>query len=123
MATPVRTCLACRRTAAKAALVRLTWRPHPGASTRSGADGGAVAIDPLAQAPGRGAYLCTRPECLERALRRRGALLTRALRIREGEVDSTDVRRQWQAAVAGRRPAEAAGAATSAATGRQGDSA
>jgi predicted RNA-binding protein YlxR (DUF448 family) len=42
------------------------------------ADGAAVAIDFQQTQPGRGAYIHPRPECLERALKRRS--LGRALR-------------------------------------------
>jgi len=47
---------------------------------------GAIHADPLAREPGRGAYLCGRPECTEAALRRDGAALRRALRITDQHV-------------------------------------
>jgi predicted RNA-binding protein YlxR (DUF448 family) len=68
---PERTCVACRETQGKRALVRLV---------RSAADGDfRVAVDESGRAHGRGAYLCTRAECWERALRT-GAV-ARALKV------------------------------------------
>ena len=59
----------------------------------SGPDG--VEADPTATRPGRGAYLCGDPDCLERALRRRA--FARALRapVAPGE-DALDFIREWQ---------------------------
>jgi predicted RNA-binding protein YlxR (DUF448 family) len=57
---PTRSCVVCRTTAAKRALHRIVRSPS-----------GAVAYDPTGKAPGRGAYLCGRPACLETAGRRR----------------------------------------------------
>jgi uncharacterized protein len=42
------------------------------------ASGGRVAPDPSARRPGRGAYLCARPDCLDEAVRRQA--FERALR-------------------------------------------
>ncbi len=53
---PVRTCVGCRRTAAKADLTRLVLR------------GGALVPDPAGREPGRGAYVHPRPGCLQAAL-------------------------------------------------------
>lgn len=53
---PTRTCLGCRRRRPKRELVRLV----------RGADGN-VSVE--AAGPGRGAYVCRDPECLERALK------------------------------------------------------
>lgn len=65
---PQRTCIACRRTDPKRALVRLVRDAE-----------GRVAIDTTGKRAGRGAYLCHDPACWEVALRRRG--LERALRL------------------------------------------
>lgn len=54
--TPTRTCLGCRRRRPKHELLRLVRRPD-----------GRVEADPAAA--GRGAYVCTEGECLERALK------------------------------------------------------
>ena len=63
---PQRMCVACREHDAKRGLIRIVRTPE-----------GAVALDPTGKRNGRGAYLCHRPECWERALRT-GAL-SRAL--------------------------------------------
>ncbi len=64
---PQRTCVVCRRSAAKGTLHRIV---------RSSA--GVVRYDPTGKAPGRGAYLCGRPGCLEPAAK--GRVLRRAFR-------------------------------------------
>jgi predicted RNA-binding protein YlxR (DUF448 family) len=65
---PQRTCVVCRSTTAKRALHRIVRSPS-----------GDVAYDPTGKAPGRGAYLCGQPACLETALKRRS--LQRALKV------------------------------------------
>jgi uncharacterized protein len=65
---PQRTCVVCRSTTAKRALHRIVRSPS-----------GMVAFDPTGKAPGRGAYLCGQPRCLEAAVRRRG--VQRALKV------------------------------------------
>jgi hypothetical protein len=62
---PQRSCVVCRETADKRALTRLV----------RGADG-RIVVDERAREPGRGAYLCERPECWQRS----AAVLGRALR-------------------------------------------
>lgn len=58
---PERTCVSCRETQAKRGLVRLV---------RSATEGNSrVTVDESGRAHGRGAYLCTRIECWQRALR------------------------------------------------------
>jgi predicted RNA-binding protein YlxR (DUF448 family) len=52
---PQRSCVACRETVDQRDLVRLVH----------GADG--LAVDETRRAPGRGAYLCRRPACWQRA--------------------------------------------------------
>ena len=63
---PQRMCVACRGHDAKRGLVRVVRRPD-----------GTVGLDPGGRANGRGAYLCHRPACWERALK--AGLLARAL--------------------------------------------
>jgi len=58
---PRRTCVACRQEGAKDELVRLVKGPE------------GVAVDLSGRAPGRGAYLHRRAECVELA-RKRGGL-------------------------------------------------
>lgn len=65
---PLRTCVACRRTEAKRALIRIV---------RDAA--GRVAVDPTGKRNGRGAYLCHDPNCWAAALKRKA--LERALRL------------------------------------------
>jgi uncharacterized protein len=65
---PQRTCIACRRSETKRGLMRLVRDSE-----------GRVTYDPRGKLPGRGAYLCDRPQCWEQALRRNG--LARALKI------------------------------------------
>ena len=78
MSQPVRTCVGCRRKAAKSELVRLVWHS-------------AVVVDPAQREPGRGAYLHPGPDCLAQALRRR--TLPRALRVTG--VDPEALTRCW----------------------------
>ncbi|MBE0689806.1 MAG: YlxR family protein [Anaerolineae bacterium] len=53
---PVRTCVVCREKAGKRTLTRIV-------RTDTG-----IVIDPGGKMNGRGAYLCERPECWERAM-------------------------------------------------------
>ena len=66
--TPQRTCVVCRSTTAKRTLHRIVRTPA-----------GEVAYDPTGKAPGRGAYLCGQPGCLDMAVRRRS--IQRALKV------------------------------------------
>ena len=71
---PERTCISCRETQSKRTLVRLVRTP-----LEDGVEGSArIALDETGRANGRGAYLCTRPECWQRALK--SGALSRALR-------------------------------------------
>ena len=54
---PLRTCVVCRTKTTKRDLVRIVLTP-----------GGACVVDETGKQPGRGAYLCHRPECWERAV-------------------------------------------------------
>ena len=65
---PQRSCVACRETRDKRSLSRLVAGPD-----------GHVRLDSTGRLPGRGAYLCERRGCWERALAGAGAL-GRALR-------------------------------------------
>ena len=64
---PLRTCVVCRETSAKRTLIRLVRTPDEG-----------VQIDPTGKRNGRGAYLCERPDCWQRALN--SDVLEKALR-------------------------------------------
>jgi predicted RNA-binding protein YlxR (DUF448 family) len=64
---PQRTCVACRRTTAKRELVRVVRTTE-----------GGVEVDPTGKRPGRGAYLCTTPDCWRLAVQK--GRLDRALK-------------------------------------------
>jgi uncharacterized protein len=70
----VRTCVACRREAGKAALIRIVRGPD-----------GFARVDPTGHAPGRGAYVHRDPGCIDTARKRRqlerslGATVTQEL--------------------------------------------
>ena len=67
MAVPVRTCVGCRGREAKANLLRIVAR-----------DGLGV-VDPRQTEPGRGVYLHSSRDCLDRAMKRRS--IGRSLRV------------------------------------------
>lgn len=69
---PIRTCLGCRRTDSRSALLRVTARQDESGSTR-------VVPDVHRRLGGRGAWLHTDPDCVEQAVRRRA--FARALRV------------------------------------------
>jgi predicted RNA-binding protein YlxR (DUF448 family) len=73
MASPVRMCVGCRRSADRASLLRLVRGPD-----------GSVEPDPSGSAAGRGAYVHRDPACVASAIER-GAV-ARALRT-GGDVD------------------------------------
>lgn len=79
---PQRSCIVCREKTDKRRLSRLVRTP----------DG--VIVDGSGRLPGRGAYLCDRPTCWDRALQ--SGLLERALR--------TSLSPEIRASLAGYRP-------------------
>ncbi|MGA8846500.1 MAG: YlxR family protein [Nocardioides sp.] len=74
-ADPVRTCVGCRRRAAKRELLRVTAGSDAQAQP-------AVVPDPTATAPGRGAHLHPTSECYDLAVRRKA--FGRALHVSAG---------------------------------------
>jgi len=54
---PVRTCVSCRESGSKRGLTRIVRTPE-----------GDVRIDPTGRMNGRGAYLCDKPACWQRAI-------------------------------------------------------
>jgi predicted RNA-binding protein YlxR (DUF448 family) len=76
---PVRICVSCRTRRPQAELLRVT----------AGHDGAVVIEGRRHRAPGRGAYVCNDPSCVERASK--SSALRRALR--RDDVDSSEVRR------------------------------
>ncbi len=65
---PLRQCLGCREMKPKRELLRVVRSPQ-----------GTVGLDRSGKAPGRGAYLCASPECLQKAIRSKA--LARALDV------------------------------------------
>lgn len=72
---PQRTCVACRRQMDKRQLTRIVRTLDMG-----------VVIDPTGKRSGRGAYLCDRPECWEKALGK-ARLLNQALNAELSEAE------------------------------------
>jgi len=64
---PERQCVACRTLVPRTALIRLVRQPD-----------GEVHLDQVYRRPGRGAYVCRTPKCVQLAARKGG--LNRALR-------------------------------------------
>ena len=77
---PQRICVTCRERDAKRALVRIVRTPE-----------GVVELDPTGRGNGRGAYLCDRPACWERALKT-GAL-SKSLNATIDEATAADLGR------------------------------
>ncbi len=63
---PIRQCLGCRERFPKRELIRVVRSPE-----------GTLSLDFKGKAPGRGAYLCGKPECLKKA--RKSKAIERAL--------------------------------------------
>lgn len=80
--TPLRTCIGCATGSDKRALVRVVRTPE-----------GDVTVDPTGKANGRGAYLCSTPECFDAAVRRKR--LDSALRVHLREDDIDRLRREF----------------------------
>ncbi len=76
---PMRTCVGCRQTQPKRALVRIVRTPE-----------GQIAVDPTGKRAGRGAYLCRRRSCWEMALKR--GSLEHALKTSLSEEERTILR-------------------------------
>ncbi len=68
MAEPVRMCVGCRTHAPKRELIRIVRTPA-----------GEVVADAKGKLPGRGAYICRKAECLEKA--RKSRALERMLEV------------------------------------------
>lgn len=64
---PLRRCVACRQAIPKSQLTRFVKTAEHG-----------IQLDRAARQPGRGAYLCSKPECVFKALKKH--LLERALK-------------------------------------------
>jgi uncharacterized protein len=95
---PQRMCIACREHDTKRGLYRIVRTPE-----------GTVEPDPSGRQNGRGAYLCSKAACWEKALS--SGMLNRALNV-EIDAESLDALRRYAATL----PLETAGAAGSART-------
>ena len=58
--TPERLCLGCQEVRPKKELVRIVRSPE-----------GMYSVDATGKKPGRGAYICPRPECFDMAVKKR----------------------------------------------------
>lgn len=65
---PQRTCIVCRQAKEKQELVRIVRTPE-----------GSIIVDLSGKANGRGAYLCKRPECYQKGLKKER--LAQALKV------------------------------------------
>lgn len=70
---PMRQCLGCREMFPKRELIRVVRSPE-----------GELSLDFKGKAPGRGAYLCGKPECLKKA--RKSRAIERALSVEGARV-------------------------------------
>jgi uncharacterized protein len=78
---PIRTCALCREQGAKRGLTRVVRQPD-----------GTVEIDPSGRLNGRGAYICDKPGCWQRAAST--DVLAKALNVELSEADR-DALRQY----------------------------
>ena len=60
---PIRTCVVCRQTSEKKTLLRVVRAPEK--------EGGAMSVDAVGRANGRGAYICASAECIEKAIKQK----------------------------------------------------
>ena len=65
---PMRSCVGCKEKKDKRELIRIVRTPEH-----------VVKIDPSGKAPGRGAYICKKEECFQKAIKNKS--LARALEI------------------------------------------
>ncbi|HCP24176.1 MAG: YlxR family protein [SAR202 cluster bacterium] len=81
---PERSCVSCGAKMAKSQLVRI--------ASKNGQAG--ITIDPTGMAPGRGAYLCRKPDCWDQSVGKRA--LARSLRRELTDQESEQVRAYYQ---------------------------
>jgi predicted RNA-binding protein YlxR (DUF448 family) len=82
--TPVRTCIICRQALPKRSLYRIVDVPEAG-----------LLVDLSGKMSGRGAYLCSKPTCWEKATAREDTTLSRALRTVVSEEDKAALLARW----------------------------
>ena len=85
---PMRMCVSCREMRPKKELTRVVRTPE-----------GTVVIDPSGRANGRGAYLCLKTACLDKAVKSRA--LERALETKVGPEIYESLRKDCQNAETG----------------------
>ena len=81
---PLRTCIICRQALPKRSLNRVVQIPDQG-----------LVVDPTGKMPGRGAYLCHKPACWEKATARENTALSRALRTVVSEEEKAALLALW----------------------------
>jgi predicted RNA-binding protein YlxR (DUF448 family) len=81
---PVRTCIICRQALPKRSLYRIVHVLERG-----------LLVDLGGKMSGRGAYLCSRPTCWEKATAREDNTLSRALRTVVSEEEKAALLAQW----------------------------
>lgn len=86
---PMRQCLGCREMKPKGALIRVVKAP----------DGSEITLDFKGKAPGRGAYVCSDPDCLKKAVKSRA--LERAFNAAIPDEVYAALRRQMEAGADG----------------------
>ena len=83
---PMRQCLGCREMKPKKELVRVVRAPvkeENGVQT-----GGEVSLDLTGRKPGRGAYVCRNPECLQKAQKARRFERAFSCRIEDAVIEA-----------------------------------
>lgn len=80
---PQRQCIGCRESKEKQKLIRIVKTP-----------GGQIVIDRTGRKNGRGAYLCDKEECLEKA--RKSNALNRSFRMEVPNEVYTELERQFK---------------------------
>jgi predicted RNA-binding protein YlxR (DUF448 family) len=78
---PLRKCIACQERYPKRELIRVVCTPE-----------GMIEVDPRGKRPGRGAYLCRKPQCWEVALEPKR--LSHALRCQVGSEEATMLKQE-----------------------------
>jgi predicted RNA-binding protein YlxR (DUF448 family) len=81
---PVRICVICRQALPKRSLYRIVHVPERG-----------LVADLSGKMPGRGAYLCSKPTCWEKATARQDTTLSRALRTVVSEEEKAALLAEW----------------------------
>ena len=78
---PIRSCVVCRQTSDKRALLRVV---RPPAKESDAGPAAPVIVDATGKRSGRGAYVCAEPACIDAAKKRRS--FERALAVATGNV-------------------------------------